>query len=471
MLIVGTIFLMLPPTVFALYVLLNYFVAGKRSVCIVVLGDIGRSPRMQYHAMSFLKCGFDVDIVGYGGSEIQADLKNNKNVDVHQLQEVPGIFKGFPKLLLYVIKVIWQSVTLGISLLLLPKSGNILIQNPPCIPTFLVVWIVCWLRGSKMVVDWHNYGYTIMGLSLGYRNPLVRLAKWYEHFFGKFSSENVCVTKAMQKDLQDNWGIRATVMYDRPAHIFKETPLNDRHKLFLRLAEEYSVFRPKSGTVCQDETAFTVSNGNGDAFYLQSRPALVISSTSWTEDEDFGVLLAALEEYEKQVSTKTTDIPDIVCVITGKGPLKEFYQKKIESQQWSHVSFCLPWLSPEDYPLLLGSADLGICLHKSSSGLDLPMKVVDMFGCCLPVCAIDFNCLGELVKHEENGLIFNDSQGLNKSIHMLLQGFPNNSKKLDQFRKNLTGFQTTRWHDCWVKTVLPIFEDQSSQTADNKKSQ
>jgi beta-1,4-mannosyltransferase len=39
----------------------------KISVQVLVLGDIGRSPRMQYHAMSIAKHGGRVDIIGYNG--------------------------------------------------------------------------------------------------------------------------------------------------------------------------------------------------------------------------------------------------------------------------------------------------------------------------------------------------------------------------------------------------------------------
>lgn len=36
---------------------------------IVVVGDIGRSPRMQYHAISFAKLNRKVDIVGFRGEQ------------------------------------------------------------------------------------------------------------------------------------------------------------------------------------------------------------------------------------------------------------------------------------------------------------------------------------------------------------------------------------------------------------------
>lgn len=125
----------------------------------------------------------------------------------------------------------------------------------------------------------------------------------------------------------------------------------------------------------------------------QDRPALIVSSTSWTDDEDFNVLLTALQKYEQSVR-KRSDLPNALVMITGKGPLKSYYMDKISnlesSEQWRHVRCRSAWLEPEQYPLLLGSADLGICLHASSSSLDLPMKVVDMFGCRLPVLALDF---------------------------------------------------------------------------------
>ena len=39
-----------------------------RSVAVLVLGDIGRSPRMMYHAESFAEHGFMTYLIGYGGN-------------------------------------------------------------------------------------------------------------------------------------------------------------------------------------------------------------------------------------------------------------------------------------------------------------------------------------------------------------------------------------------------------------------
>jgi beta-1,4-mannosyltransferase len=157
-------------------------------------------------------------------------------------------------------------------------------------------------------------------------------------------------------------------------------------------------------------------NGVQSPVYLPKsrtdRTALVVSSTSWTVDEDFGLLVEALDVYDRVASAKSDErgLPRILVMITGKGPLKDLYMDKIKEAQdaWNFVRCISTWLDTADYPLLLGStfslskrmsiltscnagsADIGICLHNSSSALDLPMKIVDMFGCGLPVCALDF---------------------------------------------------------------------------------
>ena len=40
---------------------------SRSRIQILVLGDIGRSPRMQYHALSVAKHGAPVDLIGYQG--------------------------------------------------------------------------------------------------------------------------------------------------------------------------------------------------------------------------------------------------------------------------------------------------------------------------------------------------------------------------------------------------------------------
>lgn len=77
-----------------------------------------------------------------------------------------------------------------------------------------------------------------------------------------------------------------------------------------------------------------------------------------------------------QAATTNNQLPKLLIAVTGKGPQKAFYEEQMQQLHLQHVAFRTLWLEASDYPLLLGSADLGVCLHTSSSGLDLPMKVM-----------------------------------------------------------------------------------------------
>ncbi|OXB70977.1 UNVERIFIED_CONTAM: hypothetical protein H355_010452 [Colinus virginianus] len=380
-------------------------VPGAGRVCVAVLGDLGRSPRMQYHALSLARHGRGVALLGYFRECGRALRRRVGGVSgaawlcgvclCAWSRDLPaGCFAVGPKLLQYVVKVAAQTAQLLHAMLRMDPPSCVLLQYWRAVT-------VC------------------AGTALGSYHLLISVR--YEKLFGRLSDHNLCVTNAMKEDLWVNCNIKAVTLYDRPASHFKETPLELQHQLYMKLAKDYEPFRPQhvAESVSAERTAFTERDEkSGDVTKSRGRPALLISSTSWTEDEDFSVLLEALEDYERYIN-EGVKLPALVCVITGKGPLKEYYNGLIKKLHFKHIQICTPWLEAEDYPVLLGSADLGVCLHKSSSGLDLPMKVVDMFGCCLPVCAIYFECLHELVKHNENGLIFRDSNELAEQLKQI----------------------------------------------------
>lgn len=114
-----------------------------------------------------------------------------------------------------------------------------------------------------------------------------------------------------------------------------------------------------------------------------------------------------------------------MVVITGKGALRSAFEAAVAEREkpdskgkirWTDVCVRCTFLPAGDYPVLLGCADLGVSMHSSSSGRDLPMKVVDMFGCGVPVLAKGFACISELVKDGKNGRVWNTPEELGQQL-------------------------------------------------------
>ena len=185
------------------------------------------------------------------------------------------------------------------------------------------------------------------------------------------------------------------------------------------------------------------------------RTALLVSSTSWTEDEDFGLLFDAAAIYSNAAGANAAHL---CIVVTGQGPLREHYEALFAANPLPCVTFVTAWLAAEDYPRLLGVADLGVCLHTSSSGLDLPMKVVDMFGCGLPVCAVDYPCIGELVRDGVTGRLVSNAEQLGSVLLHFFGGGGGGRGATDLalMQENVLGGPRDTWEDNWRRTVAPL---------------
>ncbi|KAI8072415.1 hypothetical protein BC940DRAFT_251837 [Gongronella butleri] len=430
---------------------------------VVVLGDIGRSPRMRYHAQSLAAARCSVDLIGYTDTPLDASLLHNRFIRVRPLKQPWAVPKGYPKML-YSLWAPFKAIFLAIQLFwamacVTQYPDIIMVQNPPSIPTLLVARFTAFIRRSWLIIDWHNFGYSVLAKTLGLGHPFVQFARKYERILGKNAYAHLTVTRRMNEELQ-SWGAKGMVLTlrDRPQPNFKRLNMSQMHQ-FLKTLQLENMVRASVldadeflGRMDESSTLLTQPSSTGTVQFRAERPRLIVSSTSWTEDEDFSILLDAAVLYEEKAPVNA---PHLLFVITGKGPLKNYYEQKISKLNLTRTRLITAWLSSEDYPALLGCADLGVSLHTSTSGMDLPMKVVDMFGCGLPACAINFDCLQELVKHDQNGFIFNTSDEL---ADQFLDLFCTHPDKLDTIRENvITEYANLTWENEWKRVVAQLF--------------
>lgn len=405
---------------------------------VVVLGDLGRSPRMQYHALALAVNAGEVDLVGLEGTPLHVALTAEPRLRSHRLRDRAFSRRatgGRRKFVLFsAARASLQFTRLLSALLRLPKPDVILVQNPPAAPTLAAAWMAARMRGARFVIDWHNLSHSVLAVRLGEDHRAVRALARSEKKWGRRADAHLAVSDALRVWLERQWGIRATVVYDRPARFFAKPDLAAASDFWQRLAREHHL-----GT---------------------RRIPLAVCPTSWTPDEDFDLLLEALERAERKLADLKgpgdSAAPDLAILMTGRGELRAEFERRLARRNLKRIAVRNTWLEPADYPVLVGIADAGICLHQSASGLDLPMKLADFRGAGVPVCAYDYApVLNEVLRVGQEGVTFRDPGELATILVGLGTADLSVMPKFAESRAWLATQPARRWDDEWREKAAP----------------
>jgi beta-1,4-mannosyltransferase len=407
---------------------------------VIALADLGRSARMQYHARALAGAELDVSFVGFEGTSLPRTVTENPRISVHRLPSSTLRWRRSSSFT-YAIAAVFDTLRVAFRLWrvlrTLPQPDLVIAQNPPAFPTLFVAWFALRRRGVRFVTDWHNLGYTVLGLRMGRWHPAVRLARWYERRDARRVDANLCVSRGMASFLQARFGVtNGHVLYDRPASAFTPMEATERERFRQGLFGRLGVRLTQTG--------------------------LIVCPTSWTEDEDFDVVIEAVLVLEDRIRGWEAASPrrrftDLVILVTGDGARRVQFERRFAGLPARRIQLRTRWLEPEEYPRVVGSADLGLCLHRSSSGLDIPMKIADLFGAGVPVCALDYGaCLAERVRHGDNGLLFSTGRQLADVLFDLFETFPADQSMLERLRTGARRSARPTWEEGWAREAKPV---------------
>jgi beta-1,4-mannosyltransferase len=396
---------------------------------------------MLYHARALSANGIDVDLVGMEGTPLPKAVTEDSRITVHRLNpatlRLSGKFSGSTYAVAGLLDATRLSFRLWWVLRTLRRPDLVLMQNPPAFPTLAVTHWSLRRRGVRFIIDWHNLGYTLLRLHLGHWHPVVRLGRWLERRDAPRVEGNLCVSLGLAAFLESRFGVSgARVLYDRPASTFTPIERGDRERFRQALFTRLGI---RGGVV-----------------------GFIVCPTSWTEDEDFDVVIEAVPRLEERIrgweaAGDGRRFPDLVILVTGDGARRAEFERRFAGLAARRVQLRARWLEPEDYPQVVGSADLGLCLHRSSSGLDIPMKVADLFGAGVPVCALDYGaCLAERVRHGDNGLLFSTARQLADVLFDLFETFPADQSLLDRLRTGARRSAHPTWEQGWSRDAKAL---------------
>lgn len=387
---------------------------------------------------------------------------------------------------------------------------HIVVNTPPILPTLCVAGLLrlVLFPDSVFVLDVHNLGFSLMRLTSP--KTVVRVATVLELISIRLSMLNgTCwtVSYALAEYLRRHVGVRqVTAVHDRPRTSFftmtttssntgigttstststKKTSTVDMNPISIRdiitheatklyasdthplsallLLSQQQQQQQQSNdndtlttttttTTTPSSSSSSSPHNNGDNDIDIENIPMIVSSSSWTPDEDFSLLSNALRRLDVNIPSRP-----LLFVLTGKGPNRAFFEQQIDALRLQWIAVAFTWLPLFDYPRVLARAKVGVCLHTSSSGLDLPMKAVDLLAARTPVIALRYHCIEEVVKPGETGVLFDDDVQLCAILRQTV--FPENGWEREMMENLKRGVDkqvanSLDWDTCWQRTAL-----------------
>ncbi len=384
---------------------------------VIILGDLGRSPRMMNHARALRARGWSVTLAGYGTNPPPPDLGLDPAVRVVALDAGGG---GYGRILWRVAAELRRE-----------RWTAVLMQNPPGFPVLMVLGLAG-RRGTWRILDWHNFGDSLLALRRTPRRHAAGLYRWCERRLARMADEHWAVSAALAGKLV---GVRAVVVHDRPSRIFRAAasrtdanstggengePANHREAWWHRVLPHLPP---------------------------PAAPCWVVAPSSWGPDEDTDAMLRVAEAWRKNTAS-WGHAPHVAIIASGQGPMQGEFARAAAAFNAGPVTLHTAWVPASEYPALLAQADAGLCLHRSSSGVDLPMKLADFRGAGRKALVMDYGpVLTEVFRPGTDGWTFRDDTELASSLRKLAL------MTADELTVPLAAEDT--WEDEWNRQLGP----------------
>lgn len=328
---------------------------------------------LQYQACSLASMQevSKVTLIGYDGEKCIDEVVQQSKINLLRFSVAGFEFLRNIPLMHAIFRALAMVYALVVALGSVFPYDIILIQNPPCLPALVVAYLMqlcgyaTGLRPNmKIMLDWHNLGFKMFEEKHGPKHVLVRMSKNLEKCLSKLAVGNTCVSETMRLWLKDNFSVDAAVVYDKPAAIFHRNrpSIEMVHELFIKLGfTDDKLFSFMKSPCVPSRESTSIQIAMDDASHVVSwRKAdfcpLIISSTSWTPDEDFDLFLGALVLLNQKLQDAATadsgaSMDRVLVAITGKGPMKAQFMQQVtaleNNGQLTRVCIRSVWLEPQ----------------------------------------------------------------------------------------------------------------------------